>query len=112
MTSPITLALIVKNEPFLEKCLLSIKDYVAEIVIVDTGSTDGTLEIVKKYADIWEVFTDCNDPKTGLIEDFSMARERSFALATQPWVMWCDGDDTIEGGEHLEKLIKEAQAGI
>jgi 2-polyprenyl-3-methyl-5-hydroxy-6-metoxy-1,4-benzoquinol methylase/glycosyltransferase involved in cell wall biosynthesis len=107
MTSPITLALIVKNEPFLEKCLLSIKDYVAEIVIVDTGSTDGTLEIVKKYADIWEVFTDCNDPKTGLIEDFSMARERSFALATQPWVMWCDGDDTIEGGEHLEKLIKE-----
>ncbi len=107
MKSPISLCLIVKNEPQLEACLISIKDYVSEIVIVDTGSTDGTAEVAKKYADIFEVYTDCNNPETGLIEDFSMARNRSFELATQPWVMWCDGDDIIEGGEHLVSLVQE-----
>ena len=107
MKSPVSLALIVKNEPQLEKCLLSIKDYVSEIVIVDTGSTDGTAEIAKKYATIFEVYTECNNPETGLIEDFSQARNRSFELATQPWIMWCDGDDIIEGAEHLPQLIEE-----
>lgn len=74
MKAPVSLCIIVKNEPLLENCLKSIKDYVEEIVIVDTGSTDNTPEIAKKYADIFEVYTGCNDPVTGLIEDFSNAR--------------------------------------
>jgi glycosyltransferase involved in cell wall biosynthesis len=102
--SPISMCLIVKNEPLLEQSLLSIRDYVEELVIVDTGSTDGTAEIAKKYADIFEVYTDCNNPQTGLIESFSKARQRSFDLATQPWVMWMDGDDVIEGAENLVKF--------
>jgi len=107
MKNPISLCLIVKNEPQLEQCLLSIRDYVAEIVVIDTGSTDNTFEVAQKYADICEKYTDCNDPETGLIVDFSKARQYSFDKATQPWVMWCDGDDVIEGGEHLQKYIEE-----
>jgi len=105
MKAPISFCIITKNEPLLEKCLLSIRDHVKEIVIVDTGSTDGTVEIAKKYADIFEIYTDCNDPKTGLIEDFSQARNRAFELATQPWVGWIDGDDILEGGENLYNLV-------
>lgn len=105
--APVSLCVIVKNEPFLEKCLQSIRDYVQEIVVVDTGSNDNTPEIAKKYADIFEIYTGCNDPQTGLIEDFAMARQRSFDLATQPWILWCDADDLIEGAQHLSKIISE-----
>ena len=104
--APVSMCLIVKNEPLLEQSLLSIRNYVKEIVIVDTGSTDGkTQEIAKKYADVFEIYTDCNDSETGLIEDFSKARQRSFELATQPWVAWMDADDIIVNGDLFNKLI-------
>lgn len=105
--APVSLCMIVKNEILqLENCLKSIRDYVEEIVIVDTGSTDGTQEIAKKYCDIFEQFDECNDPETGLIKNFSVARQRSFDLATKPWVMWCDGDDEVIGAEKLQNIIK------
>ena len=47
--APVSLCIIVKNEPIFENCLKSIRDYVQEIVVVDTGSTDNTPEIAKKY---------------------------------------------------------------
>jgi len=90
----------------LEDCFESIRPHVAEIVVVDTGSKDGTPAIAKKYADIFEVFTDCNNPETGEITDFSLARNRSFDLATQPWVMWMDSDDILAGGEHIKRLVE------
>lgn len=105
--APVSLCIMVKNEPLLEKCILSIRDHVKEIVIIDTGSTDGvTVEIGKKYADIFEIFTDCNDPATGLIEDFSKARNYSLSKATQPFILWADADDIISGGENIGTLIE------
>lgn len=102
----VSICLIVKNDPAIEECLKSIRDWVQEIVIVDTGSNDGiTQNIARKYADIFEVFTDCSDPDTGLINDFSMARQRSFDLATKSWVGWCDSDDVIVGLENLQSVI-------
>lgn len=48
MKNKVSLCMIVKNEEYyLPKCLNSIKDIVDEIVIVDTGSTDKTVEIAK-----------------------------------------------------------------
>jgi glycosyltransferase involved in cell wall biosynthesis/tetratricopeptide (TPR) repeat protein len=105
--APISLCMIVKNEPFLETCLRSVRDYVEELVIVDTGSVDETPRVAQKYADLFQVYTDCNDPETGLIEDFSKARNYSLSLATYDKVMWCDGDDIITGmaglGDFLTK---------
>lgn len=103
--APISLCIIVKNEPLLEDCLKSIKDYVEEIVIVDTGSADNTIQIAQKYAHIFKQYTECNDPETGFINNFSQARQYSFSLSTQPWIMWCDGDDIITGGENLINII-------
>jgi glycosyltransferase involved in cell wall biosynthesis len=60
--APVSLCMIMKNEaPRIEAALNSIKDYVSEIIIIDTGSTDGSPEIAKKYADKFEIFTACND---------------------------------------------------
>lgn len=105
----ISMCLIVKNEPMLEECILSFRDYVQEIIIIDTGSTDqATIAVAKKYADIFESYSGCNDPVTGLIEDFSNARNYSFSKATQPWIIWCDADDILTGGEHLADIIASA----
>ncbi len=102
--------MIVKNEEFhLEDCLKSIRPFVEEIVIVDTGSTDKTLEVAAKYADIVETYTDCNYDD-GQIRSFAEARQKSFDLATQPWVMWIDADDVMQGAEHLPKMIADFDA--
>lgn len=103
--APISACLIVRNEAAnIEACLQSIRPYVAEIVICDTGSTDDTPSICAKYADKYERFTACND-SADRIEDFSLARQRSFDLATQPWAMWVDGDDVLVGGEKLAEIV-------
>jgi len=111
--APVSCCFIVRDDEgsglFVE-CLESIRPHVAEIVVVDTGSVDGTVDIARKYADVVEVFTDCNDPETGSIANFAMARNRSFDLATQPWVMWMDSDDVVAGGEHIARLVAMAEA--
>src|ERR1700722_1218791 len=105
--APVSLCLIVKNEaPRLEKCLNSIKDYVSEIVIVDTGSDDNTVEIAKQYTDKIEVYTDCNN-ENGTIRSFSEARNRSFSKATQPWILWIDGDDWVQHPERLAEVVAD-----
>jgi glycosyltransferase involved in cell wall biosynthesis len=103
--APISCCIIVRNEAkHIHECLESIRPHVEEIVVVDTGSTDGTPDVARRYADKVEVFTACND-ENGLIDDFSLARQKSFSLASQPWVMWADADDTVSGGEKLAELV-------
>lgn len=113
MKAPISLSIIVKNDPALEQCLLSLRDFVEQIVVVDTGSTDGvTQEIAKKYADVFEIYTDCNDPETGLINNFSQARNRALELSTCKWVMWADSDDVVDGAEKLFALLPEFEKSL
>lgn len=104
--APISVCMIVRNEKaYLRQCLSKIRPHVAEICIVDTGSDDETPDIARDFADKFEVFTDCNDEQ-GRILNFSLARNHSFSLATQPWVMWLDGDDEFVGGEHLNTVLQ------
>lgn len=109
----ISACLITRDEAtsgLLEGCLASVRPHVAEIVVVDTGSSDDTIAVVRRYADIVESFDACNDPQTGAMADFSRARNRSFDLATKPWVMWLDADDVLTGGEHLARLVAMGDA--
>jgi glycosyltransferase involved in cell wall biosynthesis len=90
--------MIVKNEEaVLGRCLDSVKDAVDEIIIVDTGSSDKTKEIARRYTDKVLDFA--------WIDDFSAARNYSFEQATMDFQMWLDADDIIPESE-LKKLIK------
>jgi glycosyltransferase involved in cell wall biosynthesis len=81
--------MIVKNEEqTLEKCLFLARPHVDEIVVVDTGSTDGTREIARRYAD---VFAEIEWPGS-----FAVARNHSLSLATGDYILVLDGDEYIE----------------
>lgn len=80
--------MIVKNEEkTIERCLNSVAHVMDEIIIVDTGSTDRTKHLCRKYTDKIYDFE--------WIDDFSAARNYSYSLATGDYIMWLDADDII-----------------
>lgn len=80
--------MIVKNEEeCLMRCLSGVFGIADEIIIVDTGSSDKTLEIAKKYTD--KIFS------FEWIDDFSAARNFSFSKASCDYCLWLDADDVI-----------------
>ena len=82
------LSMIVKNESnVLARALNGIRDAVDEIVIVDTGSTDNTMEIARKYTDKVYSFPWTND--------FSAARNFALSKTTTDYFMWLDADDVV-----------------
>lgn len=84
----ISLCMIVKNEENnISKCLNSIKDYVDEIIITDTGSTDSTKEIAKNFTD--KIFDYNWD------NDFAKARNFSISKAKNDWVLVLDADEVV-----------------
>ncbi|MBZ4687659.1 MAG: hypothetical protein JG764_1292 [Clostridiales bacterium] len=84
----ITLAMIVKNEEEnLQACLDSVSHQVDEIVIVDTGSTDSTLEIARKFTNkIYRYPWD---------DDFSAARNFAIEKASSEWILSLDADEEL-----------------
>ncbi len=82
------LCMIVKNEQYtLARCLNSVQGVFNEIVIVDTGSTDNTVEIAKSYTDKVYFFE--------WTYDFSAARNFSFSKAKSDYLTWLDADDVL-----------------
>ena len=100
MRNEVSLCMIVKNEEdYLPQCLESIKDLVDEIIIVDTGSTDRTVEIAKSYGAKVYYFKWNNN--------FSEARNESLKYATKDWILILDADDELhrEYQENLKLLL-------
>jgi glycosyltransferase involved in cell wall biosynthesis len=85
----ISLCMIVKNEErFLTECLESVKGVVDEINIVDTGSTDRTVEIARSFgANV--IFREWKN-------DFAWARNEALAMATKRWTLVLDADEELE----------------
>ena len=90
--TPVSICVIMKNEEKnMEKFLSAIKrhfgNYPYELVLVDTGSTDNTLQIAGKYTD--QIF------HFDWIGDFSAARNFSIACASHDWILALDCDEYI-----------------
>jgi len=94
--------MIVKNErDTLARCLASVKGVADEIIVVDTGSTDGTQTIAREHGakliqSTWE-------------NDFSRARNQSLAVATGAWILVLDADEYLlpEDGVALRALVAQ-----
>ncbi|KAA3617575.1 MAG: glycosyltransferase [Calditrichaeota bacterium] len=103
----LSLCMIVKNEEqFIKDCLESVKDSVDQIVILDTGSTDRTLEIVKNYNAEIHYFDWC--------DDFAKARNESIKFATSDWILWMDADERLspESGVILRNELSTIQKPV
>jgi tetratricopeptide (TPR) repeat protein len=99
----LSLAMIVRNEePRLGRCLESVRGLVDEIVVVDTGSTDGTVEVARRHGASVHHFEWC--------EDFAAARNESIRHATGDWIMWLDADD-IFPRENFERVRRAMAMG-
>lgn len=104
---PISMCMIVKNEEQrLRRCLESLKGYELELVIVDTGSDDGTKKTAESFGAKVYDFAWC--------DDFSMARNFSLEKASNDWILMMDSDEWVEqlDVEELEYFMSHLQRAV
>lgn len=93
--------MIVKNEEkSIGHCLRSIKPLVDEMIVVDTGSTDGTKDIAKVFgAKVYDFEWS---------DSFSDARNFSLSKASGKWILVLDADEAISSSDFdkLKKLVR------
>jgi tetratricopeptide (TPR) repeat protein len=91
------------EETYIGQCLSSVKEFVDEVVLVDTGCQDRTLSIAQDFgAKILE------HPWTG---DFSAARNHSLDHATGDWILVLDADEKLarRDGQQLPNLVQNGK---
>lgn len=89
MKHSISAVIIAKNsEETIDDTLISIRNVVDEIIFVDTGSTDNTIEIAKKH--------NSNIYDFSWRDDFSAARNFGLDKATKDWILSIDSDEILE----------------
>jgi len=89
----ITACYVVKDEQkFLDESLKSIKEIADEIIVLDTGSTDNTLEIAKNFTDKVISYA----PKQKHAGAGQEARNESLKYATKEWILVIDGDEIFD----------------
>lgn len=98
----ITLNMIVRDEEaLLPAAIKSVKDFVSEIIIVDTGSVDGTVDICRGLGATVHSFEWC--------DDFSAARNFALSHVRTPWTLWLDADDLALNPETIAPACEHAR---
>lgn len=98
----LSVCMMIKNEEkHLDACLSALNDLKSkidmEIIVVDTGSTDKSVEIAKKYTDK-VYFHEWNN-------NFSEMRNITFSYAKGKWILILDGDEVLESTYEIEKFF-------
>lgn len=99
--------MIVKNEEKnIIRCLDSVRDIVDEMVIVDTGSTDRTVELIQEYPKVSLYHLEWRD-------DFSEARNFAIEKTSGDYCLTLDADEFIIHGnrDYLETIVGQRKLG-
>jgi len=109
MTTALRLSviLITKNEAErLPRCLESVRGLADEIVVLDSGSSDATLEIARRYTD--QVHSSADWP------GFGPQKNRALDYATGDWVLSLDADEwlTPELAAEIRQTLQAPQAKV
>lgn len=115
MTRPktnICLNMIVKNETaVLPRLFRSLKDYIDYYVIVDTGSTDGTIELIKSEMTEYGIFGEVHRRPW---VNFGVNRQQALELAVHAerceWVLFIDADEEL--GVSNPKFFENLEPGV
>jgi len=100
MKTGISAFIITKNEAHkLAQCLESVA-FCDEIIILDSGSTDGTVELAKQYG--------CKVTLTTDWPGFGIQKQRALDLTSHDWILSVDSDEVISLG--LQETIKKIMA--
>lgn len=97
----LSVCMIVKNEAsFLPYTLPSLAEGADELIVVDTGSTDNSVEIAKQHQAIVSHFE--------WINDFSAAKNTAIRQASSDWILMMDADEyiSVDALKTLKTLIK------
>ncbi len=95
---PLAVCIIARNEEQrIERCIASVRAVAAQIVVVDTGSTDRTVSRARScgaevYAFDWT-------------DDFAAARNAALAYAREPWILVLDADEQLRDARGLDTII-------
>lgn len=106
----LSLAMICRdNKDTIYNALSSVKPWVDELVIVDTGSKDNTIDI----ADGFSLFSHCVS-SIQWKNDFALARNQSLFLCRHPWIFWMDSDEYLppESGKRIREAVENAPADV
>lgn len=100
----LSLCMIIKNEAqHLERCLSSVQGLVSEMIIGDTGSSDGSISIARSFgAQVIEIPWE---------HDFAKARNLILRKASCAWILVLDADERVGGWrtELLHPLLEAKQ---
>lgn len=96
----------------IDKCLESIRASVHEINVVDTGSQDGTLELLARLSaeDASDGVAPVRLEREVWSDDFAEARNTSFAMASDEveWLVWIDADDVLTSEVAFSDIVASA----
>lgn len=96
MTLPISVPIITRNEEAnLERCLASLRGIAAEIIVVDSGSSDGTAAVAARHGAHWS-----HQDWLGFRDQKNIA----LAKCSQPWVLNLDADEELSP-QLLEEIL-------
>lgn len=112
---PVSTVLLTKNSiAGLPKYLESMR-MIDDIVVIDGGSTDGTLELLRAQPNC-RVYP--QNPayldEHGYIVDFSSIRNEGYELAKHPWILCIDADEaaTPELLAEVREIVKNGTPGV
>ena len=103
----LSVCMITKNEEkFLDQCLNSIKNVADEIIIIDTGSNDKTVQIAREHGAQVGFFEWC--------DDFAAARNISIAQASGDWILILDADEElcIDSVDKMPSLLSQKDVSL